>query len=130
MKKVIRKCGILFLAAMAVLTLLSWKLDALRTPQVLCVEPSSGSVDGQNYESLLPLECIQEVDSRYFIYIVEKTTSWFYPVTARQIEVWPQATDNTHAAVTGVYKGLQVVQFSSRPLLGQTIPVQVWEAMP
>ncbi len=130
MKKTVRTCGILFLAAMAVLTLVSWKLDELRTPQVLCVEPAPGSVGEQAYESILPLECVQIEDSRCFVYIVEETTSWFYPVAARQVEVLLQDMDNANAAVSGVYRGLQVVRLSSRPLLGQTVPVRVWEATP
>lgn len=128
MKKRIAKCLASFFAAMLVLTALSWKLDALRMPQVLCVSPERGIVGGQQSACVLPLEAIYQKNGQYYVYLVENTASRFHPVVARRVEVQLQTMDSSRAAVTGFAdSGVQVVRFASRPLTGTTVPVTVWE---
>lgn len=128
MKKRIAKALAAFFLAMLVLTLLSWKLDALRTPQVLWVCPEFGNVSGKQYECVVPLEALHGEGDQYYVYIVENTTSYFHPVTARRMQIQLLDTDASRAAVSGLaVLGTRVVRFSSRPLSGSTVPVAIWE---
>lgn len=128
MKHAVARFAGWFVLVMAVLALVCWKLDVLRTPQVQCIGPRSDVIDGNSYECVLPLEAIYAVEDHWYVYVVENSTSYFHPVVARRIEVTLQAQSDTQAAVQGVYmNGLRVVQFASRPMEGNTIPVQIWE---
>lgn len=128
MKKIVARCCMGFLITMAVLTFLSWKLDRLCTPQVLIAEPKYGTVDDKGYECVLPKEVLHQEGSSWYIYIVEQSTSYFYPLNARRVEISIQALDDTQAAISGIYTdGLRVVRFSSRPLNGSTVPICLWK---
>lgn len=127
MKRTIARFAGWFVLILAVLALFCWKLDALRTPQVLCVIPSYGMIDGKGYECVLPLETLSEENGHWYLYIVEDSNSYFHPVVARQLEVTLLAQSNTQVAVQGLYTGLRVVRFASRPLGEKAVPVQVRE---
>lgn len=127
MKRAVARFAGWFILALALLALFCWKLDALRTPQVLCVSPSPGMIDGSGYECVLPLEVLSEEGGHWYLYIVEDSNSYFHPVVARRIEVTLLAQSDTQAAVQGIYMGLRVVRFASRPLDERTVPVQVLE---
>ena len=62
MKRLVARFAGWFLLALALLALCCWKLDALRTPQVLCISPGSGVIDGVGYECVLPMEAMFVVD--------------------------------------------------------------------
>ena len=128
-----RKFTIGFFAALLLLTWFSWKLYGFRTPQVLCISPNYGQLpdeDGilQSYACILPLDAIQgEGDDRY-VYLVEETSSFFYPVVARKVWVTIQEQTKSQAAVTGLASNeCQVVLYASRLITGDTIPVLLWE---
>ena len=128
MKKVVARWGLRFLVLMAFLTLLSWTLYEMRTPQVLLAEPRQGSIDGVSYECVLPKESLYQEGSHCYLYIVEDSTSYFYPVIARRVEVTLQAMDDRQAAVSGIYtRGLRVARLTSRPLVGSAVPITIWE---
>lgn len=128
MKKIVVRCCTGFLIAMTVLTFLSWKLDTLCTPQVMIAEPKYGTIDGKGYECVLPKEVLHQEGSSWYLYIVEKSTSYFYPLNARRVEISIQAQDETQVAISGIYtNGLRVVRFSSRPLNGSTVPICLWK---
>ena len=128
MRRLVARFAGWFLLALALLALCCWKLDALRTPQVLCISPGSGVIDGVGYECVLPMEAMFVVDGHWYLYTVEDSNSYFHPVVARRIEVTPVAQSETLVAVQGAYMNdLRVVRFASRPLEGDTVSVQVWE---
>lgn len=114
-----------FLLLMLVFTFASYKLDALRTPQVLCVTPGPGAVDGAAYSQVIPSEAVVPGAEPY-VYVMEDTLSWFYPVAARKSYVRILASGGGMTAVDGLYGQAQVVRFSDRVLTGDTMPVRVY----
>lgn len=118
----------IFFLTMLVFTLVSWKLDVLRTPWVSCVRIRGGSIDGISYDSVVPVGAVYGSGTSKYIYILETDTrSWFYPVAVRRKEVMVEAEDVVNAALQGRYPGAQVVKYADRPLSGSTVPVRVWE---
>ena len=118
----------IFLLTMLVFTLVSWKLDVLRTPWVSCTRIRGGSVDGTSYDSVVPVGAVYGSGTSKYIYILETDTrSWFYPVAVRRKEVMVEAEDAVNAALQGRYSDAQVVKYADRPLSGSTVPVRVWE---
>ena len=118
----------IFLLAMLVFTLVSWKLDVLRTPWVSCVRIRGGSVDGISYDSVVPVGAVYGSGTSKYIYILETDTrSWFYPVAVRRKAVMVEAEDAVNAALQGKYPDAQVVKYADRPLSGSMVPVRVWE---
>lgn len=115
-----------FLFLMLFFTFVSYKLDRLRTPQVLCVTPGPGVVDGTAYSLVLPSEAVIP-DAEPYVYVVEDTLSWFYPVAARKSYVRVLASGGGVTAVDGLYGQARVVRFSDRALGGGTTPVRVCE---
>lgn len=110
---------------MLIFTFVSYKLDELRTPQVLCVTPEPGVVDGTAYSLVLPSEAVVPGTEPY-VYVVENTLSWFYPVAVRKSYVRVLAGGDGVTAVDGLYREARVVRFSDRALTGDTTPVRVY----
>lgn len=127
MKFPLRRWLIGFFVMMAFLTWFSWKIDELRTPYVLCTQPGQGSVCGQHYDYVVPNSCLYEADGSTYVYSVEATASWFYPVIARRIKVKVLCRSETNSALSGVYGGLSLVRYATRPLADETMPVRLWE---
>lgn len=126
MKKCTFRIIAVFLLFMAIQTAVSWRLDQLRTPLVTLAEPTQKSIEGQNYSCVLPSSAVRQESGQSCIYIVEKTRSAFYPLIGKQAYVNIEAMDDEYTAVSGVYvNGLIVADLSSRPLLGEVIPVNV-----
>lgn len=128
MKKHVFKIIIGFLLLMLILAFLSYKLDILRTPKVVLAEPVRASIHETDYNCVLPRESVYRENGTSYIYIVEKTNSPFYSEIARRVEVKLEDEEGVFAAVSGIYiNGLQVIQLSSRPVMGSTMPVEVVE---
>ena len=117
---------VIFLLLMLFFTFASHHLDALRTPQVLCVTPGQGVVNGKTYSQVVPSEAIL-FDPSPYVYVVEDTLSYFYPVAARQAHVTILDSGDGLTAVDGLYREAQVVRFADRALIGGTVPVSVYE---
>lgn len=129
MNKKAVKALLFFLLLMLFFTFVSWKLDAIRMPQVLCVEPTPEMVGGKAYNMVVPSESIHSGEEPY-VYLVEDSTSYFYPVVARQITVTVLASENGRSAIEGIRAHPRVVRFADRPLGGGAVPVSVWEGAP
>ncbi|MBD5085541.1 MAG: hypothetical protein HDT33_10965 [Clostridiales bacterium] len=114
----------LFLLFMLFFTFVSHHLDVLRTPQVLCVTPGAGVVNGTSYRLVVPSEAVYPGAEPY-VYVVEDTLSWFYPVAARQSPVRVLDSGDGKTAVDGLYREAQVVWFADRALTGGPVPVRV-----
>ncbi len=115
-----------FLLLMLFFTFVSHHLDALRTPQVLCVTPGPGVIAGKRYDMVVPAEAIYP-DKEPYVYVAEDTLSYFYPVAARRATVRVLATGDGLAAVDGLYRDARVVRYADRALLGNPVPVRIWE---
>lgn len=119
--------------ALLLLTWTSWKLDGLRTPQVVCVTPTSGRMAdaagvSQGYSCILPLDALHGEGEERTVYMVENTESFFSPVVARRASVTVEAQTGREAAVRGLPSGnIQIVLYASRALSGKTVPVILWE---
>lgn len=115
------------------LTWVSWKLDSLRTPQVVCVTPTSGRMADaqgavQSYSCVLPLDALYGEGKQRTVYLVENTNSFFSPLAARKASVAIEAQTEREAAVAGLPSGnVQIVLYASRALSGETVPVMLWE---
>lgn len=128
MKKRVFKIIIGFLLFMLILAFLSYKLDVMRTPKVVLAEPVRASINEKDYNCVLPRESVYRENETSYIYIVEKTSSPFYSMIARRVEVKLEDEEGIFAAVSGIYiNGLQVIQLSSRPVVGSTMPVEIIE---
>jgi len=114
-----------FLLVMLFFTFVSHKLDGLRTPQVLCVSPGPGMVNGTSYGMVLPSEAVFS-DGDAYVYMVEDTLSYFYPVAARRAHVTVLDSGDGLTAVDGLYAQARVVRFADRALTGGTVPVRVY----
>ena len=66
----LKKITASFLLVMMVLTWVSWKLDELRTPEVICVSPN---VSAAGY--ILPLAVVKGQDDYCYVYQLEETRS-------------------------------------------------------
>lgn len=118
----------IFLVVMYVFTFISWKLDSMRTPWVLCETPRAGNINGIHYDRIVPAEAVYETDTNTYVYIVETNSgSWFYPVVARRVQVLIQVEDGANTAVQGIYSDAKVVRFADRVLSGSVSPVRLWE---
>ena len=126
MNRTAGKAIAIFLLLMLFFTFASHHLDALRTPQVLCVTPRSGVVAGERYSAVVPSEAVH-FDRDPYVYVVEDTLSYFYPVAARRALVRVLASGDGLCAVDGLYREARVVRYADRALLGGTIPVRAWE---
>lgn len=126
MNRTAAKAIAVFLLLMLFFTFASHHLDALRTPQVLCVTPRSGVIAGERYSAVVPSEAVH-FDRDPYVYVVEDTLSYFYPVAARQALVRVIASGDGLCAVDGLYREARVVRCADRALLGGTIPVRAWE---
>lgn len=115
-----------FLFLMALFTFVSWKLDVLRTPQVLCMEAGPGVIDGEIYDSVLPSEAVYSGETPY-VYVVEESKSYFHPVVARRATVLVLASGGGRTAVQNLPWRAQVVRFTDRALSGGTVPVRLGE---
>lgn len=116
----------LFLLFMLFFTFVSHHLDLLRTPQVLCVTPGPGAVNGTSYRMVVPSEAVFPGAEPY-VYVAEDTLSYFYPVAARQASVRVLDSGDGKTAVDGLYREAQVVWFADRALTSGTSPVRVYE---
>ncbi len=117
-----------FLVLMALFTLLSVKLDALRTPQVLCCTARQGLLDGQPFGCVVPAEALFEQQGRQYVYLVSESTSPFYAWEAHRAEVRVIYTAGGETAIEGLYAaGQQIVRFADMPLTENTLPVQPYE---
>ena len=117
---------VIFLLLTLFFTFVSHHLDVLRTPQVLCVTPEPGVVNGTSYRLVVPSEAVFPGAEPY-VYVVEDTLSWFYPVAARQAHVTVLDSGDGKTAVDGLYREARVVRFADRTLTGGTVPVSVYE---
>lgn len=115
-----------FLLTMVFFTFVSWKLDVLRTPQVLCAEPQRMEVAGEMYYCVLPTEAASGGGA----WVVGENKSVFYPVTARWGRLTERTSEGGWTAVDGIPSQSQVVWFSDRELTGGTVPVRLWEERP
>lgn len=116
-----------FLLTMVVFTFFSWKLDILRTPQALCVQPVQMELAGKDYHFVLPAEAA----SGEGVWVAGESKSVFYPYTARWGRVTAGASEGGWTAVDGISDRSQVVWFSDRTLAGGgTVPVRLWEERP
>lgn len=119
--------------ALLLLTWVSWTLDGLRTPQVICVAPAPGRIPDaegvlQSYPYVLPLDTLHGAGESRTVYLVERTGSFFSPLVARQIPVAVEAQTEREAAVTGLPSGsVQIVLYASRALSEGTVPIVLWE---
>jgi len=111
-----------FLLSMLFFTFVSWKLDVLRTPRVLCLEAGGGYVGDESYPMVLPKEAVSGG-----VWVVGETQSAFYPFTARRVWTTEKASDEHWSAVDGVAVQSQVVWYTNRALSGGTVPVRLWE---
>ena len=126
MNRTAAKAIAVFLLLMLFFTFASHHLDALRTPQVLCVTPKSDVVAGERYSAVVPSEAVH-FDREPYVYVAEDTRSYFYPVAARRAPVRILASGDGLCAVDGLYREALVVRFADRALAGNTLPVRVWE---
>lgn len=115
---------VIFLLLMLFFTFVSHHLDVLRTPQVLCVTPEPGVVNGTSYRLVVPSEAVFPGAEPY-VYVVEDTLSRFYPVAARQASVRVLDSGDGKTAVDGLYREARVVRFADRALTGGPVPVRV-----
>ena len=116
-----------FLLTMVVFTFFSWKLDILRTPQALCVQPVQMELAGKDYHFVLPVEAA----SGEGVWVAGESKSVFCPYTARWGRVTAGASEGGWTAVDGISVRCQVVWFSDRTLAGGgTVPVRLWEERP
>ena len=127
-----RAIGI-YLALMLALTFLSWKLDGLRMPLVLCVEPIRAALadeyGGQRvYTCVLPLDVLRQDGDEWYVYQVDDTASAFTPLMAKRKPVVILAATQNQAAVRGVYgSSPRIVRYASRPLYGESVSVTLAE---
>lgn len=121
------KAIVIFLVAMLAFTFLSWKLDGLRTPQVLCVSPGRGQVGGTSYDQVIPAAALYDNGSYYYVYVVEESGSYFHPVVAQRTSVRLVDSDGAYAAVQISREDPSVVWISERELTESAVPVRVWE---
>ena len=126
MNRTAGKAIAIFLLLMLFFTFASHHLDALRTPQVLCVTPAPGAISGERYSAVVPAETVY-LDKEPYVYVAEDTLSYFYPVTIRPARVIGMATCDDINGVDGIYREARVVRYADRALTGGTIPVRVWE---
>lgn len=126
MNRTAAKAIAVFLLLMLFFTFASHHLDALRTPQVLCVTPKSGVVAGERYSAVVPSGAVH-FDREPYVYVAEDTLSYFYPVTIRRAPVRVLASGDGLCAVDGLYREARVVRYADRALAGNTLPVRVWE---
>lgn len=128
MKKIVFRITAAFLFVMTILTFLSWRLNHLRTPFVTVVEPIRASINEHTHSCVLPSSTVDREFGDSCIYIVEKTKSPFYPLIAKRTKIKVEDEANGQAAVSGIYtNGLMAANFTSRPLVGATMPVKVVE---
>lgn len=119
----LKKITASFLLVMMVLTWVSWKLDELRTPEVICVSPN---VSAAGY--ILPLAAVKGQDDYCSVYQLEETGSYFSPLVARRVSVFERFRDNQNVTVSGLSGGdLEIVLYANRTLTGDTIAVKRWE---
>lgn len=129
----LRKLAGGFFFTLLLLTWVSWELNYLRTPQVVCVSPSSGQLanqDGtlQSYPYILPVEALNRGGNDCTVYLVEETSSFFSPLVARRVSITVQAQTENKAAISGLASSdVQVVLYANRSLTGETVPVTLWE---
>jgi hypothetical protein len=121
MAKQVAKLCLLVLVA---LTWVSWKLDGLTTPQVVCVQPDAMVMDERSYSCVLPTAALDE--SGTAVYVVESTDSYFPPLVARRYAVTVLARSGERVAVAGLAAGQdQVVLYADRALTGEDVPVSL-----
>lgn len=112
-----------FLVVMLVLTWVSWKLDELRTPEVVCISPN---VSAEGY--VLPLTAVEGQEDHCFVYQLEETGSYFSPLVARRINVFERSRDNQNIIVSGLSGwNVEIVLYTSRTLTGDSVAVKRWE---
>lgn len=132
-KQCISRLCTVFFSFMLICTFVSWRLDDLQTPRVVCSSPTWGQLaDSEgvitNYNCVVPLESLMGADGNRYIYLVEETNSYFAPLVARRVYVTVLAYSESAAAVSGIFSDdAQVVRFSGRPLIDDTVPVKMWE---
>lgn len=112
-----------FLVVMLVLTWVSWKLDELRTPEVVCISPN---VSAEGY--VLPLTAVEGQEDHCFVYQLEETGSYFSPLVARRVSVFERSRDNQNIIVSGLSGwNVEIVLYTSRTLTGDSVAVKRWE---
>ena len=121
------KAIVIFLLAMLTFTFLSWKLDNLRTPQVLCVTPGRGRVNGVYYDQVVPAEAVHGSAAYYYVYVAEESSSYFHPTVARRVSVQLTDFDEVNAAIQISDSEASVVWLSERELTESAVPIRVWE---
>ncbi len=128
MEKRILKIIAWFFVLLAVMTLICRKLDGMTTPRVRTVRPESGVVAGVYSDCVLPRECVVQIGNKQYVYLLERTDSYFKPLIARQTQVSLDAETAEQAAVSGFWAGdAQVVCDSESSLMGSTVAVRLWE---
>lgn len=131
MKKQAARLAAGFFVLMAALTIISWKLEEVRTPRVLCVQPEIAALPDENgveqvFPCVLPRDALRWDGQSWYIYQVYESSSFFSPLVARRQEVMVTAETGTQAAVSGVLGSTpQIVRYESRPLMGENVKVSL-----
>ena len=116
----LKKLAAGFRLVMFALTWFSWKLDELRTPEVVCVSPDP-SANGY----ILPLAAVERQDEHCFVWQLEETGSYFSPLAARRLAVVERSRDKQNVTVSGLSgRDIEIVLYASRPLTGDTAAVK------
>lgn len=118
----VKKIAASFFLVMLVLTWVSWKLDELRVPEVVCTSPT---VSAKGY--ILPLAAVEGQDDHCFVYQLEETGSYFSPLVARRVSVFERSRDNQNVTVSGLSGwDVEIVLYTSRTLTGDSVAVKRW----
>ena len=131
--KTVPRLTLYFLLAMLVLTFLCWKLDALRTPVVETVAPTSGSLSDdasaqQVYDCIIPRQALSRQNNFWYVYVYDPGAEQMFPSSATgdavRTMVSVRAQQGNFVAIEGYLPdGAQVVLYATCPLQGERIAV-------
>lgn len=130
----LRRFSKFFYLTLLILAWCSWELDDLQTPRVYCVAPGAGQLPAengkiQNYPCILPIAAIHSGQSdERTVYIAEKSSSLFAPITTRTVPVYIMAEASGKVAISGLPADeKQIILYASRPLTGHAESIRLWD---